>query len=251
MSLFKRGYKSVREEKTRQEEEAKRRQMGLFRLFLREDGEEAEIRFLTEEPINYYEHTIPNGRLFDNIPCIGADCPHCADDDKPRFVGAFLILDKREYEYTDRQTGKKKTAKNQLRLYVQGTKVLSQLDRLSEKYGLTTHEYTLVRTGKGKNDTSYTFERGDKVGVMTRKEIEAILPERLREQYDGSMDSLYAIIEAQINMLAGIAEEKEPVESKATKVVNVADEEDLLLWEKEEVKEEKPVRKGLKSMMKK
>ena len=52
MGMFKRGFNAVNEEKQRQEEQ-KSRGNGLFRFFLSKDKEEADVTFLTEQPVNY------------------------------------------------------------------------------------------------------------------------------------------------------------------------------------------------------
>lgn len=198
MGMFKKGYDAVREEKQRQDENREKAGKNLWRFFLTNDGEEADVRFLTEEPVTFYEHTIKNTRngkdSYDTHVCSGDDsCSFCANGDKPTFKGAFLIWDMRPFEYKDKD-GKKKTGEGQLRLYVQGARVLSQLDRISSKYGLTNRPVTIIRLGKGTN-TTYTIEKGDDEGKLSRKEIENMLPEKLREMYNGTMESLYKIIE--------------------------------------------------------
>lgn len=200
MSLFKRGYNAVEEEKKRQEEN---RQSGnrLWRFFIQGDGSEADVRFLTEEPLNYYEHTlkvIQNGKeRYDSAVCIGDDCPICARGERPTFKGAYLIVDKRPYEYTDKD-GNKKSGSDQVRLYVQGTRVLSQLDRISNKYGLSNRDVTIVRIGTG-TATTYTIERGEKED-LTPDYIESLLPDSIKEQYNGTVDSLYDIVEEQLKL---------------------------------------------------
>lgn len=201
MGLFKRGYEVSRQEKERQD---KARELGgkkLWRLFLKDDGDEADLRFLTEEPINFYEHTLKskvNGKdRYDSVTCIGNGCKHCADGDRPTYKGAYLVVDRREFEYTDKD-GNKKTGKNQLRLFVQGMKIITQLDRISNKYGLSNRDVTMVRLGKGTN-TTYTFERGD-TDKLTQQEIEELLGDRFKEDYDGTVDSLYTIVENQLLM---------------------------------------------------
>lgn len=201
--MFKRGYQASREEKERQDRQRENAGKRLFRFFLSGDGEEADLRFLTEEPINFYEHNIKgknNGKdTYTQYTCTGDNCPLCEDGDRPTYKGAYLVVDRREYEYTD-GNGKKQKGKNQVRLYVQGMRVISQLDRISEKYGLTNRDVTVVRLGSG-TQTTYTIERGDEE-KLTKKEIEALLPEKLREQYDGTMESLYDIVEEQLMMYA-------------------------------------------------
>lgn len=202
MSLFKKGYEAVREEKQRQDENRERAGKSLWRFFLSKDGDEAEVRFLTEEPINFYEHTVKTTRggkeRYDSVICTQDGCPFCEGGDRPSFKGAFLIFDKRPYEYTDKD-GKKKSGEGQLRLYVQGARVLSQLDRLSQRYGLTTRDYTITRTGSG-TSTTYMFDRGEETGKLSKAEIKNMLPEKLRDDFDGTADSLYRIVQKQLEM---------------------------------------------------
>lgn len=198
MGMFKKGYNAVREEKKRQDENREKASKNLWRFFLANDGDEADVRFLTEEPVTFFEHTVKSVRggkeVYDSVLCTGNDsCALCASGDRPTFKGAFLIWDERPYEYTDKD-GKKQTGKGQLRLYVQGAKVLSQLDRISTKYGLSNRVITIVRLGKG-TSTTYTIEKGDKVGVLSQAEITNMLPEKLRDSYNGTVESLYSIIE--------------------------------------------------------
>ena len=91
----------------------------------------------------------------------------------------------------------------------------------------------MERIGKG-TSTTYTFENGEKQ-KYTPKEIESLLPEALREDYDGSMDSLYEIIKDQIRMLvegdtgnnnSDNEEENEEDNNVRNKTVNVDDEEE-------------------------
>lgn len=200
--LFKRGYESAREEKQRQDE--RRAQMGkrLFRFFLGKDGDEATVRFLTEEPVNFNEHTIKTVKggkeHYETILCSEEGCPYCEDGDKPSFKGAFLVFDRTPFEAKD-DKGNKKTVNGSLKLYVAGTRVISQLDRLSSKYGLTDRDYEISRSGKG-TSTTYMIERTDDVSKLTAKKVENMLPEKLRESYNGDEESLYKIIEEQLEM---------------------------------------------------
>ena len=61
-TMFKRGFKAVKEESVRQEENRKKMNGNLWKFFLAKDGDEADITFLTEQPINYYEHNIKSHR---------------------------------------------------------------------------------------------------------------------------------------------------------------------------------------------
>ena len=204
MGLFKQGYQAAREEAQRQEEVRANSGKRLWRFYLPKDGDEATVRYLTEEPINFQEHTIKttrNGKdSYDTHICTKemGHCLYCDNGDRPSFKGAFLIIDKRPYEYTDKN-GKKKTAKGQVRLYVSGARIISQLDRLSSRYGLTKRDYIITRSGSG-TSTTYMFDRSDDIDRLTPEEIKNFLPEKLREDYDGTEESLYKILQDQLEM---------------------------------------------------
>ena len=257
MGLFKKGYNAVREEKQRQDENREKMGKQLWKFFLSKDGEEATVRFLTEEPINFYEHSVKDVRggkeRYNSVICTQdlGDCPLCDSGNKPSFKGAFLIYDKRPYEYTDKN-GKKQTGKGQLRLYVQGARVLSQLDRLSERYGLTNRDYIITRSGSG-TSTTYMFDRDDDVSKLTEAEISNMLPEKLREMFDGTMESLYAIVQNQLEMqINGDTDDdddtEEEVKTSASRknLVGVDDDED-----EEEEKPVRTVKKATKPVFKK
>lgn len=195
IGLFSRGYDEVKKAKERQQQNSG---FELFDFYVSDDGEEAPFMFLTEEPINWDSHTIKTRKGYNTVLCTGEGCKHCAEGDRPRFVGSYLVVDLRPYTYE--KDGKEVTKEYQVKLYTQGTRVLSQLDRLSDKYGLTDKIWNLVRIGKGKS-TTYTFER-DEDNELTSDQIEEILPEFLEEDYDGTMESLYKIVEEQVKMKA-------------------------------------------------
>lgn len=240
-NLFKRGYKAAREEAERQETARANMSKKLFRFFLKDDGDEADVKFLTEEPITFMEHTVQvfkNGKtLYDSVTCSGENCPYCEDGNKPSFKGAFLIYDKRPYEVTDK-SGKKKTIDGSVKLYVQGAKVLSQLDRLSERYGLVKRDYTIIRSGTGQN-TTYMIERQDESTKLTSKQIENLLPEKLRDEYNGDMESLYTIIENQLemNLPDAVDNEDDEDEEEYDNRKNLVGDDD-----EDEEDEERPVR---------
>ena len=252
MGLFKRGYQASREEKERQDKARENAGKKLWRFFLAKDGDEADVRFLTEEPVNFYEHTIKKGDRYEQYCCTQDDnCPYCNDGDRPTYKGAYLVVDHRTYEYE--KDGKKQKGKDQVRLYVQGMKVVSQLDRISDKYGLSNRDVTIVRLGKG-TQTSYTVERGEEE-KLTKKEIEQLLPDKLREMYDGTMDSLMSIVEDQLMMWTPDYSPEdnddeydydEEEDNRRSKIINMDDEDD----DEEEEKPKKSLRKK-KSMFKK
>lgn len=197
-SMFARGYEASRAEKERQDKARENMGKRLWRFFLKDDGDEADLRFLTEEPVNFAEHNLKRGdNKFEQYTCTGDGCPFCADGDRPTYKGAYLVVDHREFEYKD-ENGKKKKGKDQVRLFVQGMKVVSQLDRISEKYGLSNRDVTIIRLGNG-TQTTYTFEKGDEE-KLTTKEVRNLLPEKLRDSYKGTVSSLMDIIEEQLMM---------------------------------------------------
>ncbi len=229
MGTFRRGYEEMRKEKQRQDEAASNMNKKLFRFFIAQPERgnstaEAEIRFLTEEPVNFYEHNIRSTRngkeIFEQYTCSGENCPLCQDGDNPSFKGAFLVIDRRESSFKDRN-GNVQHVKDQIKMFIQGTKVVSQLDRISSKYGLSDMEVTLVRLGRG-TETTYTVERGD-LSPLNESEIEYLLPDKLKDQYDGSMESLYDIIEEQLEMnMYG----NTPEQPSSSRTDNAEDEEE-------------------------
>lgn len=222
---LKRGYKAVDEAVKRSEEAQANAGKRLYRFFITKDQnkEDVRVRFLTEEPITYDEHTVKGfGGKWDNIPCSGDDCELCANGDKPSFKGAYLVYDYRTY--VDKET--KEERESGLRLYVQGQRVLAQLERISTKYGLSNRDVEIVRTGVGQN-TSYDVDKLDEE-ELTEEEIMGMLPEKLREFYDGTQESLMDIVEMQIEMAMGVEtdynedEDDEPVNDN---IIGVDDDE--------------------------
>lgn len=246
--LFARGYEASRKEKERQDKNRENMGKKLWKFFLSDDGDEADLRFLTEEPVNFYEHNLKNGDRYEQYTCTNEDCPFCEDGEKPVYKGAYLVVDRRPYEYKDKD-GKKHKGKDQVRLFVQGMKVVSQLDRISDKYGLSKRDVTIVRLGKG-TQTTYTIERGEEE-KLTKKEIEQLLPEKLREEYDGTMESLYSIVEEQLLMNTKDYkpedyEDDDEEDSRSGRVIDLdEDSEDELPFDEEDEKPKKPKKKGL------
>lgn len=229
--LFARGYESSRAEKERQDKVRENMGKRLWKFFLKDGDEEAGVHFLTEEPVNFYEHNIKTGdNKFDQYTCTKEDCPDCADGDRATFKSAYLIVDHREYEYTDKD-GKKHKGKDQVRLFVQGMKVASQLDRISTRYGLSNRDVTIIRLGKG-TQTTYTVEKGVEC-KYTEKQIRDLLPEKLRDMYDGTQNSLMDIVEEQLLMHTRNYQpdeedgEEEEGDDGRDKLIGMGDEEEL------------------------
>ena len=227
--LVKRGFKAVKEEEKRREQLKEQMQGKLWRVFFPKNSEEdfeIPIRFLTEEPVCYHEHTkMVNGKVL-NIPCIGDGCPECAGGDKPRFVGAFLVIDRTEFEYDERdangnKTGKKVKGKDRLKLLVRGSQDLAQLDRLASKYGLLDRDWNVYKTGKD-TTTKWNFDRGD-LDEWTEEELNNLLPEK----YRGA--DFYEVIESQIMGTEDSddkADDTDDVPDVQSGVQNIDDDED-------------------------
>lgn len=205
--LFNTGYTAVKEEKERQERNREKVKGKLWDFYLSDDGDEAQVRFLTEEPVNYYAHSVPEkgGRYQEHICTQDDDCEYCNEGDKPQFKSAYLIWDKREYETTN-EKGKKVKKSGCLRLYTQGTKVTSQLARISSKSGITVKDLNIVRSGKG-TQTSYMFENDFEREPLTADEVRemlAVLPEEQQDMYKGDVKkgnkSLLDVVMAQLEM---------------------------------------------------
>ena len=181
-SLFKKGYKAVKEEEERREKAREQYEGKLWRVFFPKNADEdyeIPILFLTDEPLCFREHNIRGiGGKIENHICIGEGCPYCENQDKPRFVGAYLVVDRSEYEVKDSKTNKTKVVKDRLKLLVRGTTDLAKLERIRKKYGLIGIEWSIAKTGKD-TSTTWNFDRGEKV-KLSKKQLENIIPEKLR-----------------------------------------------------------------------
>ena len=214
-NIFKRGFTAMQEEEERRKKIAEMKKGKLWRFFLNEGEEDVPLIFLTNEPICFWEHTIQEGGRYVNVPCTGDDCEYC-DTRKPSFVGAWLVVDRREYTYTDKE-GKERTVKDRIKLLVRGMTTGAQLQRLDKKYGLLEYEWFVTRTGTGKN-TTWNFDRGEKI-ELTEKQLDA-LREQLPEKYR-NMD-FYDIVIAQISPLEedeediSTSKQAEEIKSKVT-----------------------------------
>ena len=240
--LIKRGFKAVKEEEKRKEQLKEQRQGKLWRVFFPKDADddfEIPIRFLTDEPVCFYEHTDYSQGKVSNTTCTGDGCPACASGNKPRFVGAFLVIDRTEFEYEERdekgnKTGKKVKGKDRLKLLVRGSQDLAQLDRLASKYGLLDRDWNVYKTGKD-TSTKWNFDRGD-LDEWTEEEIQNILPEKFRGR------DFYDIVEEQ---LMGISDDEETTEDDEDDSDSVQDGV-MSLEEDEETTPKKGTKKKVK-----
>lgn len=198
MSVFrKRGFSAHKQEAKKIEERKAKAGSNIWKFFLKDGEEDVPVRFLTEEPILFYEHTVQAGGKWETHTCIGAEkgCTYCESGNKASYKGAWLIVDGREFTY--KKDGKDVTGKDQIRLYSRGSTDIGKLDRLSRKWGLTSRPWFATKTGSG-TSTSYELDRGEE-SELTSSELANILaklPEKYRNYADpDDMDTLYDIVE--------------------------------------------------------
>jgi len=174
------GYEKVRQRGKQLEDQMNRAYLPTFRLA---ENEEANIRFITDTPVTFYEHYIPGLKRTFTCPQT-QDCPLCGTGNKPSFRGAYLVIDTRHEEWEDQETGEKKSRVNTLKVMKHGIKALQVLDRKHQKKGLKQFDWNISRTGTG-TTTTYDFEAIDKIeGIPEPEEIPAlrdILAPRERE----------------------------------------------------------------------
>lgn len=205
-----RGYAKVRQAKKEQEIYQQQSKNRVYEFWIQKD-EEAEMRFLTEEPITFKRHSMPKAGRFEQYTCPGVGCPICAKGDNPRFVGAYLVVDRRTFE-SKKDNSKGKQLKNQVRLFVQGTNVLSQLDRNSEKYGLINREWTVARTAN-----AYNWDRGEKCKLLPS--LEKLLKDfDKKDPYDIVLDNVKALSIKDLNVKFGDSDDDEEEERSARSV---------------------------------
>ena len=112
------GYEAV-ENRAKELEESMNNE-GYSPNFILQPNEEATIIFLTDAPINHYQHFLKAQKRY--FTCSQTpDCPLCATGNKPSFVGAYRILDTRSEEWIDKK-GEKHTRQNTIKIMKQGIK---------------------------------------------------------------------------------------------------------------------------------
>ena len=218
MAKFRRGFSHAKEEAKRMEKERAAWGKKLYEFYLSNDGDEADVVFLNEEPVECFVHNRVarrNGKeFFDTVVCTrDADCPDCENGDKATYKGAFLVIDTRPYEGKD-SNGKKKTVPYTLRFYLPGIRVVSALERVSSKYGLLNRVVNISRSGKG-TQTSYHIERSDEIWELDTEEMhELIRSDEVKKIYTGDPEDIYDIIEQQLDLRLSTYEEGAEIENE-------------------------------------
>ena len=205
----KRGFSAIKEEEVRREKVKELKKGRLFRFFVPKGLKDIPVTFLTEEPINFWEHTIPQaGGRFLTVPCIGEGCPHC-ETGKPSFKSAWLVIDHTEYNYTD-HAGKAVSGKDRIKLLVRGMTDAAILENKSAKFGLMKYDWTVTKVGTG-TSSSMQFERGERL-ALTTKQLDAIM-NQLGEQLR-NVDP-YDIVEKQIMGDLEVGNSSTPIKEEA------------------------------------
>lgn len=254
MSVFKKGYEVAKEAAEKQEENRGKKLYNFFIPAATRDhpDAEAEVQFLHEEPINYMAHTVKTIRkgkeAYDSVVCYPeGNCPLCFDNQaKP--MAAYLIFDKRPYERKD-QSGKTLVVEGQIRLYLVGMKIVTQLARLSERYGLTKFLYNIVRNGSG-TTTTYSFERGEKVVKNPITILKETLPDSLKEGFK-DIDSLLSD-QLMMRVASGVVIPKNEEEDEEEEVVDKSAHKNLIsVDDEDEDIDEVPTTRTVKAIFKK
>ncbi len=151
------------------EEKAKKQSEGMvFRYWMPNDSE-GELTFLdgdlTDDGlldiVMYYEHQVfMNGKWTNWFVCTGEDepCPICEGGDTAALVGAFTVIDHREYK--DKQG---KTHKNQKRLFVAKRQTIKALQIYATKRdGLAGCTFDVSRSGDQSASVGNIFDFTEK-----------------------------------------------------------------------------------------
>jgi hypothetical protein len=167
-SFFQKGFDAVN--KMSEEAKANSGKTGIYDFYVK-DGEEKLMRFLTDEPLSFYAHTIKVGTVPRVFVCTGEpDCKGCQQPDsfdasklnKRSIKSAFLVLDgtvtTKDEVVNGAPTGKVIEYTDQVRVMVRGTSDVAAIQRNKEKYGLLDRAYYVSKNGK-KNP--YNFDRVD------------------------------------------------------------------------------------------
>ena len=211
MAKFRRGFSHAKEEAKRMEKERASWGKKLYEFYLSNDGDEADVVFLNEEPVECFVHNRivrRNGKeFFDTVVCTrDADCPDCENGEKATYKGAFLVIDLRPYEGKD-SNGKKKTVPYTLRFYLPGIRVVSSLERVSSKYGLLNRVVNIARSGKS-TQTTYHIERSDEIWELDVEEMHELMrSDEVKKLYKGDPEDIYDIIEQQLDLRLSTYEE--------------------------------------------
>ena len=151
------GWDMVEQESERREKLDEREYLPFFKL---EDGEEAKVTFLNAAPYVFHQHFVKRmNRAF--VCSEEDDCPLCNMGNKASFRGGFLIIDHREDQWKDRESGETKTRQYTLKEMNMSHSTCKIMKKKHDRKGLLEHDWIITRTGKSTN-TRYDFEAVEK-----------------------------------------------------------------------------------------
>jgi hypothetical protein len=152
----------VKREKARRNAQASSR----FPRFFLKDGEEASVRFVTDEPVGYEEHAEQVNGRWEYYTCSGdEDCLGCKRGVRKSWRAAYKIIDRRTW--TDR---KGNSHSNEIKVLKVGIRAFPMVDKIQKRVGLRTRDVSIERTGQG-IDTTYTFMAEEKSSLSRQDRI--------------------------------------------------------------------------------
>jgi len=124
--------------------------------FWLKNGEEANVRFISSEPVCIYQHRFRNGTRWNTSTCLGEHCPMCEGGNKKQFVGVFSVIDRRKEQWIGKDS-KEVKRENTVKMWRCGTRIMGSLERLTAKRGsLMGYDINVERRGES-TDTVYTL----------------------------------------------------------------------------------------------
>lgn len=173
---------------------------GPRRFWLKPDTS-TDIIFLDDNPLRFYEHSVCiNGKWAGNTATCTqeSDCPLCAIGDKPAYVGVWSVVDRSQWK-----DKKGIEHKDELRLFVAKSKVMTKLSRRSEKFRAKQRAKGVPETGL----TGIIFEvtRGDGKSASTGDDFEtkAKAKQELLDKYE--LPDYMAILKPNVRRLEQLA----------------------------------------------
>lgn len=242
---FRKGFNKVAEHEERNKMLAEARKGQLFSFYPDKSGEDAEVFFMTEEPIVVAQHSKEINGKYTSYTCkgqFGLECEDCDDGVKKSDSYAWLIWDTRSYERKERdsngrETGKKIKVEGSVRPIVRGVIDAAKLMKQHSKYGLMDWSYN-ISAGASKS-AGWSIDRGTQKKV-TKKMIEqwmATLPEELRNLTPEE------VLERQLTPPELLKDGNKAVNKKARKQAADEEEDGLEDVDEEEEEEDEPAPK--------
>ena len=156
------------------------------------DGEEGQLTFVDGalspdgglDFFMYYEHNLMlNGKWGNTFVCTKdmEPCPICAAQDRPSFVGAFTVIDHREYKTKDG-----KVYKDMPKLFIAKKETIKQLQMLGVKRGgLAGCTFDVARTGDKSPSVGSMFD------FIEKNSVEDLQKKYVRKNEKGVVETFF------------------------------------------------------------